>query len=485
MRGNFHESSVAEVIAHIYLSKFNGVLRLTNQEVRKNIYFVEGSIVFAHSNLRLDRLGETLLRLGKISDEEFQIASQEVISKGKRLGQVLWEKGYLSPGEVSSGVHYQLQQIVYSVFNWEQGTFEFEEKERPVFEDIMLDVSTPNLLLDGIRNCTNSIILTRSYNNNEDQVVFLQEGTTKIRAELEYAEETILACVDGSKTIRMLKNLARLVPLEFERAMCSLLVCGLVELRAPDSAGAAPEAAGPSEEDSSFKRWSTLSTQPMQARLKTLSDEEMRKMIVQTGEKFRNATDEEVLKILPGCTKEEVQRAYDHLVSMYQPLFFAPDRYVDLKGTLRLILDRSTSAFQSITSQLDDRVELSHTPAPASPAEAPASDLKEEEDIPDLQERLRKDPTNVMWLQKLGKKMQQIGKALEAEKHFLRALEVEPQNVEHHFALADLYNGLGLKIKAFKHLNIILQMQPENERAMDALGLKKRKKALYDISSNE
>ena len=72
---------------------------------------------------------------------------------------------------------------------------------------------------------------------------------------------------------------------------------------------------------------------------------------------------------------------------------------------------------------------------------------------------------------------------MDAEKQLLHALEIDPRSVENHFALVDFYQAQGLKFKAFNHLNIILQLDPQNQRALDSLGLKKRK-PLYEISAD-
>jgi len=227
-------------------------------------------------------------------------------------------------------------------------------------------------------------------------------------------------------------------------------------------------------------------------------------MVLQTGERFRDATDEEVLKVLPDCTREEIQKSYDHLISLYHPLYYSADRFNDIKDRLKSIIDRLTSAYDNLTSKIDFRLPLSQTPLdeasplahqrpeplqtqelPKQQPSAVAHPVEEEWSIAELQDRLKKDPGNVVLMRKMGKKLQESGKAQEAEKHLLRALELEPQNVENHLALAHLYQGLGLRMKAFKHFNIVLQMQPENERVLEALGLKKKKKPLYEISSDE
>ena len=97
--------------------------------------------------------------------------------------------------------------------------------------------------------------------------------------------------------------------------------------------------------------------------------------------------------------------------------------------------------------------------------------------------RLKQDPSNTALLRRLGRRYQETGKPHEGEKQLLRALELEPQSVENHFALADFYQTLGLKIKAFKHLNIVLQIEPNNARALELLNVKRTRKALYEIES--
>ncbi|HSP05914.1 MAG TPA: DUF4388 domain-containing protein, partial [Acidobacteriota bacterium] len=146
MIGSLAEINVSDLVVQIYSTKRTGVLRLTQGEVKKSVYFKEGSVVFAHSNLKHERLGEILLRLGKITEEELK-SVEERLKTGTRLGKALQERGFLSPAEVTSGVSYQIQMIVYSVFNWDNGEYEFQDRDRPVFEDIMVEGSTPLLVI--------------------------------------------------------------------------------------------------------------------------------------------------------------------------------------------------------------------------------------------------------------------------------------------------------------------------------------------------
>ena len=535
MQGNFERTNLADVLLSLHLAKRNGILRLARDEIKKSIYFVEGSIVFAHSNQKHDRLGETLLRLGKITPEEFENASREVIEKGKRLGQVLSDLEFISAQEVNSAVHYQLQQIIYSLFDWDSGAFEFIERERPVFEDIMIDISTPTIIIDGIRSITNPAVLGRSYNKNENQVLRMQTEVPRLaRTELYYAEETILACVDGVKTIEAVRQLSHLPQMEFDRALHSLLLSGILQVGVDSQVHDPMRKSDKQLRENVQQRWS-YATQPMpgedqkeKSSLKTLSEQELRQLILITGRKFRDATDEEVLNVLPDCNMQEVHKAYEELCSEFHPPYYSADRFLDVKDSLKWILDRITRAHDNLIARITSRMPFSEAPfdsAPLSPPlkmelpqdlppldisqdlpqpeealvvnvpqEPPVVYAKEEpiqkieiekESLADLQERIRLEPQNTTLLRKLAVKLYETGKPQESERHYLKALELEPQSVENHLALAEFYTRIGLRIKAFTHLNIILQLQPNHERALEMLNIKKSsKKPLYEISEH-
>jgi hypothetical protein len=495
MQGNLERTSLPEVLLNLHLAKRHGILRLSRNEVKKSIYLVEGEIVFAHSNQKHDRLGETLLRLGKITQEEFENASREVIEKGKRLGQVLSQLGYISAQEVNTSVHYQLQQIIFSLFDWDSGDYEFLERDRPVYEDIMIDISTPTLIMEGVRNITNREVLVRSYQENEKQILYLHSGSPRLpRTELYFGEETILACVDGSKTIDNVRQLSRLSEMEFERSVYGLLLCGLLHLGKEIASQEIPQKPGSGALRSEpVQRHSPYATQPMgdkeASQLRTLSESEMRKLVQATSQKFAEATDEEVLGVLPDCSAAEVNQAYDALIVNFQSPFYSLDRYLDLKDPLKAILDRAASAHEHLIAKIGVRKPLSEVQFESTPAASamPATDPPaaqehvKKDSIADLQEKIRKEPGNAALLRRLGRRLYETGKPQESEKQYLKALELEPQSVDNHLALAEFYTSMGLKLKAFKHLNIVLQLQPNHERALEMLNLKKSRKPLYEI----
>ena len=150
LRGQLSQLPLPEILGHLRASLATGILSLVSGGARKALYVKDGRAVFASSNLPNDRLGEILIRDGKITVEEYE-ASIRAIHKGKRQGKALVEMGALSPKDLWEGVQFQVKEIVYSIFQWEEGSFHFEESTLPEKERITVDLDVTELILVGIR----------------------------------------------------------------------------------------------------------------------------------------------------------------------------------------------------------------------------------------------------------------------------------------------------------------------------------------------
>ncbi len=140
---------VADEIARVRNERWSGVLALSQGEVSKGLYFLEGEIAFAASTVEEDRLGACLFRAGRLSESQFRTAMREVEASGFPLGYVLVESRILSPQELAGALAAQVERIVLSVLRWTSGTLRREPMDRPIPADQALDLSTNRLLLLG------------------------------------------------------------------------------------------------------------------------------------------------------------------------------------------------------------------------------------------------------------------------------------------------------------------------------------------------
>jgi hypothetical protein len=149
LQGRLEDVHFSEILLTISQRKETGVLHVVRYRIEKDIYFQDGRIVFAKSNDRDERLGELVLRSGKVSYRHLDEASKKVVP-GLRLGTILVQEGFLKASDLYLGVIQQVEEIVYSIFDWSDGNFAFRSGELPTKEVITLSISTPDIILKGI-----------------------------------------------------------------------------------------------------------------------------------------------------------------------------------------------------------------------------------------------------------------------------------------------------------------------------------------------
>ncbi len=112
------------------LGKATGILTVSGGEVKKCIYVKTGKIVFASSNSMLDRLGEVLVKTGKLKRKDLERGVQLYNKKTGliKLGAILVENGFITSKELFGGLKAQVMEIIYSLFLLNEGDYQFEQR---------------------------------------------------------------------------------------------------------------------------------------------------------------------------------------------------------------------------------------------------------------------------------------------------------------------------------------------------------------------
>lgn len=166
--GSLKRFSLSQILNFFKNQQKTGVLTFENRNVKKSIYIKNGDAVFASSNQDEDRLGEMLIRAGKITPEQYDKSAKLLNQSGKRQGTILLELGYLTPKKLFQEVKNQIKEIIVSLFLWEDGTFSFKES-LPSSEIITLTISMEKLIREGIK--------IKERKEKEDEGLFIQEVT--------------------------------------------------------------------------------------------------------------------------------------------------------------------------------------------------------------------------------------------------------------------------------------------------------------------
>lgn len=125
--GNLEELGLAEILQIMSLSSKTGVLSLHSKGREGSIYFRQGQVVRAASSLIQQSLGEVLIQKGVIDLAVLRkaLALQQEEGFQERLGVVLVKKFGISSDAIEEIVREHIENIVFSLFAWFEGTFEF------------------------------------------------------------------------------------------------------------------------------------------------------------------------------------------------------------------------------------------------------------------------------------------------------------------------------------------------------------------------
>jgi hypothetical protein len=227
IRGSVENTSVPELLRSLLASRETGVLTFRNSVVTKSIYVKDGRVVYAASTDVNERLGEVLLVEGKISVRQYLEASR-MIRPGKRLGALLVEMEALQPEELIPAVEHQVKEVIMDLFSWSVGDYEMVIKENDPDNLITLNISTENLILEGIRRGRAwSQVL---HGVGDLDAVYAPTGNTDILYKLELSgeEQEVLAHVNGRSTVEQICEVSYLTNFETYRILWALQVLRVI-----------------------------------------------------------------------------------------------------------------------------------------------------------------------------------------------------------------------------------------------------------------
>src|SRR4030042_502853 len=150
-----------QILVDLHRNQKTGTLTVNTDDVTKKVYMEKGNAVFASSTDEDERLGETLIKLGKITIEQYDRSVELLKETGKRQGTILVELGYLTPKDLVLGVKSQVREIIYSLFEVEDAEYEFDEGQLPTREVITLQMSMGNLVYEGMKRIHNVVRIKR------------------------------------------------------------------------------------------------------------------------------------------------------------------------------------------------------------------------------------------------------------------------------------------------------------------------------------
>lgn len=123
MLGTYHRDILNNLFLYMRNNRHNGILGVTTGPLTKAVFFKQGHIVFSGSTDATERIGNIMLRLGYVTEEE--IRQVEEHDDPRRFGVRVKDAGFVTHEELWDSLRVQVVGICCSLIDFPVGTFFF------------------------------------------------------------------------------------------------------------------------------------------------------------------------------------------------------------------------------------------------------------------------------------------------------------------------------------------------------------------------
>ena len=227
IKGSLKEASLADVLQLLSLGQKTGCLAVTDRTNLGHVYFDKGQISYASLVNRRDRLGDILVKNGKVMQWQLETAiDQQSRQRDKRLGEILLEQGAVSREDLEHFMRIQIQEAVFFLFTWSQGSFNFESDVVPEEQDFLVKINPESLLLEGARRVDEWSLIGKKIPSFD--LIFSADRARIESSQVTLTEqqERIVPLLDGSRDFAQLVEDSGLVEFDVGKALYGLITAG-------------------------------------------------------------------------------------------------------------------------------------------------------------------------------------------------------------------------------------------------------------------
>jgi tetratricopeptide (TPR) repeat protein len=231
IEGSLQDVNLADICQLLGMGRKTGCLSVTDRSNFGYIYFEKGRVVYASVLNRPDRLGELLVRNHVITRKDLsQAMERQALERGKRLGEILVAQGSIDQEKLQRYIQMQIEEAVYHLFAWTQGSFHFDPDQKPDEDGVFLvNVNIDSLLMEGARRVDEWSLVEKRI-PSFDTVFQLDKdpNASDDQVELSKDQRKILPYIDGVRTVTEIMNEAGLVEFDTGKALYGLIQAGFV-----------------------------------------------------------------------------------------------------------------------------------------------------------------------------------------------------------------------------------------------------------------
>jgi hypothetical protein len=368
--GKIADTDVASLFGRLAVQRLTGRLVLKRAGFEKAIYFDRGAPVLASSSDQQDRMGDMLVRQGRLTDAQQSEGFEAVSKTGRRLGAALARLGIIKLSELPGIVRRHYEEIIHSVFAWEEGEWSLGPERPSKEENVFLTEHPAAIILEGIRRKYGASRLRRCLGGG-GQIFSLPAavGTSEVllRMRLTHEERAMLPFFDGVRTLDEVCALSEAPGDVVAGIAWALSVLGHLERAEPRREEVEPAAEAPGANGQNGQSAAPPTREPALGHTRDREIDRARVLarhaLVEEADYFQ------ILGVPRTASAHEVRRAHQALMREFAPAALDPVLAVELAAELRAIRTVLDEALRVLGEPgLRERYQ---TRLPAAPRRAP------------------------------------------------------------------------------------------------------------------
>lgn len=206
--GNLARFEIPDILTFLNMGRRTGVLVLEHPEQESKIFLREGRPIYATSTKEDLRVGNMLVRQGKVQGAELE-RILSLRNPGQKIGEALLQHKILRAEELASFLKVQVSEVIFDTFTWRGGLFSFYDRVPPPETAVTLAMDLQNLIMEGVRRIDERGRLSEVFPDlNMVAEAVANPERVKSSVTLTQEEWQVLFLVDGRRTLSEICRLA-------------------------------------------------------------------------------------------------------------------------------------------------------------------------------------------------------------------------------------------------------------------------------------
>jgi tetratricopeptide (TPR) repeat protein len=230
IKGSLKEASLPDVLQLLSMGKKTGCLAVTHRNNFGYIFFEKGQISYASIVNRRDRIGDILVKSNLITTAQLEAAiTAQAKQRDKRIGELLVSQGAITKEGLHAQIRLQIEEAVYFLFTWKEGTFNFEAEVHPEEQDFQVSINPESLLLEGARRVDEWSLIEKKIPAFDLVFDVDRKKLEEKGVELTKEQETVVALLDGRRDVSAVMEESGLGEFDVGKALYGLLSAGFAQ----------------------------------------------------------------------------------------------------------------------------------------------------------------------------------------------------------------------------------------------------------------